>query len=95
MWAGVADSTQVRQLVNVMTDTTEFWRPFGVPSLSAKDDYYNPIGYWNGPVWVQWDYLLFRGLLDHGQGRDSQRQWDVRPNENVRDRTRALLRRGG
>ncbi len=72
LWAGIADSAKVRQLVKVMTDTTEFWRPYGVPSLSAKDDYYNPIGYWNGPVWVQWDYLLFRGLLDHGYKKETR-----------------------
>ncbi|MEN8250179.1 MAG: hypothetical protein ABFS32_14700, partial [Bacteroidota bacterium] len=34
--------------------------------LSAEDDYYNPIGYWNGPIWVQWQYLIFRGLIDYG-----------------------------
>ncbi|MBA3971254.1 MAG: hypothetical protein H0X46_03780, partial [Bacteroidetes bacterium] len=43
-----------------------FWRPFGVPSLSAKDSYYNPKGYWNGPVWVEWNYLIMRGLIDYG-----------------------------
>ncbi|MBN2365045.1 MAG: T9SS C-terminal target domain-containing protein, partial [Calditrichaeota bacterium] len=36
------------------------------PTLSAGDSYYNPMGYWNGPVWVQWQYLIFRGLLNYG-----------------------------
>lgn len=66
LWAGVSDSLQSSILVRKMVDTSEFWRPYGVPSLSARNDYYCPIGYWNGPVWVQWDYLLFRGLLDYG-----------------------------
>ncbi|MCD4776087.1 MAG: hypothetical protein K8S15_08585, partial [Candidatus Aegiribacteria sp.] len=26
----------------------------------------NPEGYWNGPVWVQWQYLIFRGLINYG-----------------------------
>ena len=52
--------------MHALTDTAEFWRPFGVPTLTARDSYYNPIGYWNGPVWVQWNYLVFRGLLDYG-----------------------------
>jgi glycogen debranching enzyme len=30
------------------------------------------MGYWNGPVWVQWDYLLFRGLLDHGYKKEAE-----------------------
>jgi glycogen debranching enzyme len=72
LWAGISDSNQTRRLVDKMKDPAEFWRPYGVPSLSAKEDYYNPIGYWNGPVWVQWDYLLFRGLLDHGYKKEAK-----------------------
>jgi glycogen debranching enzyme len=30
------------------------------------------MGYWNGPVWVQWDYLVFRGLLDHGYKKEAE-----------------------
>lgn len=66
MWAGAASSEQVEKLIKSLTNKDEFWRKFGVPTLSAKDDYYNPIGYWNGPIWVQWQYLIFRGLLDYG-----------------------------
>ena len=66
LWAGIATKKQAHDLMKVMTDPHEFWRPFGVPTLTAKDEYYNPIGYWNGPIWIQWQYLLFRGLLDYG-----------------------------
>jgi len=72
LWADVCDSARAKRLVQKMTDPDEFWRPFGVPTLSAKDDYYNPAGYWNGPVWVQWDYLLFRGLLDYGYKKEAE-----------------------
>lgn len=66
MWAGVASKEQVEKLIKSLTNKDEFWRRFGVPTLSAKDDYYNPISYWNGPIWVQWQYLIFRGLIDYG-----------------------------
>ena len=66
LWAGVADQEKAGLLVEKMLDTAEFWRPYGIPSLSAKSNYYCPIGYWNGPVWVQWEYLLYRGLRDYG-----------------------------
>jgi glycogen debranching enzyme len=72
LWAGVSDAGRTDKLVKIMTDPDEFWRPYGVPTLSATDKYYNPIGYWNGPVWVQWDYLLFRGLLDHGYRKEAE-----------------------
>lgn len=66
LWAGIPDKERADKLMKSMLNKDEFWRRFGIPTLSAKDDYYNPIGYWNGPVWIQWQYLIFRGLLDYG-----------------------------
>ena len=66
LWAGVADDQQAKRLIQNLTNPERFWRRFGVPTLSAEDEYYNPIGYWNGPIWVQWQYLIFRGLIDYG-----------------------------
>ncbi len=66
LWAGVASKEQADRLVQKLSDPTKFWRRFGVPTLSASDSYYNPMGYWNGPLWVQWQYLIFRGLVRYG-----------------------------
>lgn len=66
LWAGVADSSQAAILVKKLTNPKKFWRKYGIPSLSADDPYYNPKGYWNGPVWVQWNYLIEYGLLQYG-----------------------------
>ncbi|MCB2211100.1 hypothetical protein KQI52_03190 [bacterium] len=67
LWAGIATEEQAERLVREhLTNPDEFWREYGVPSLSADDPYYKPQGYWNGPVWVQWNYLIVRGLLRYG-----------------------------
>ncbi|MBU2444976.1 MAG: hypothetical protein KJ666_05310 [Bacteroidetes bacterium] len=66
LWAGVADKDKAEKLMKHLKNPDEFWRSFGIPTLSADDSYYNPIGYWNGPIWVPWQYLIFRGLLDYG-----------------------------
>lgn len=66
LWSGIATPDQATRLIATLTDTSAFWRKYGIPSLSAKDTYYNPKGYWNGPVWVEWNYLVLRGLLDYG-----------------------------
>lgn len=72
LWAGVADKQQADALLMHLTNPAEFWRKYGVPTLSADDSYYNPIGYWNGPVWVQWDYLVFRGLINYGYKKEAR-----------------------
>lgn len=66
LWAGVANEEQAARLVEKLTDTAHFWREYGIPTLSAQDSYYNDKGYWNGPVWVQWNYLIMLGLQDYG-----------------------------
>ncbi|HWS01720.1 MAG TPA: trehalase family glycosidase, partial [Prolixibacteraceae bacterium] len=72
LWAGVASREQAARLMQTLTDTSRFWRPYGVPTLSADDSYYNGKGYWNGPVWVQWEFLIMRGLLDYGYGKEAK-----------------------
>ncbi len=71
-WAGCISQQRADSLVNSLFNKNEFWRKYGVPTLSADHPYYNPIGYWNGPVWVQWNYLLFRGLLDYGYDKEAK-----------------------
>jgi len=71
LWAGVATNEQAKSLVANLTDPSKFWRQYGVPSLAADDKYYNDKGYWNGPVWIQWNYLIERGLLDYGYKQEA------------------------
>lgn len=66
LWAGICSPAQAERLQQHLTDPSKFWRNFGIPTLAADDPYYNPMGYWNGPVWVEWQYLIFRGLLRYG-----------------------------
>ena len=83
LWAGTATEAQARRLVEQhLTDSTSFWRPYGVPSLAADDPFYDPQGYWNGPVWVEWQFLLMRGLQEYGYQAEAHELGD-RVFENV------------
>ncbi|MGE5424881.1 MAG: amylo-alpha-1,6-glucosidase [Syntrophothermus sp.] len=70
LWAGVAPKDRAARLVTALTDTTRFWRKYGIPTLSARDEWYSPyVDYcckWNGPVWLLWDYLVYDGLKSYG-----------------------------
>jgi hypothetical protein len=70
MWAQVCSEEQAALLVETLTDENKFWRKYGVPTLSADDLWYSPdVDYcckWNGPVWLLWDYMVFRGLINYG-----------------------------
>jgi hypothetical protein len=71
LWAGVANKEQAASLVRHLTNPDKFRRKYGIPSLAADDPYYNDKGYWNGPVWVQWNYLVEKGLLNYGYHQEA------------------------
>lgn len=72
LWAGIASKKQAQRLLEKLTDPDQFWRKYGVPSLSAADPYYNDKGYWNGPVWVEWDYMIVEGLKKYGYDKKAK-----------------------
>lgn len=63
--ANVAGSNQAELLLNSLTDNGEFWRSNGIATLSAKDSYYDPLGKWNGPVWLPWQLMVYEGLNNY------------------------------
>lgn len=70
LWAGAVPKDRAVKLVETLTDSTKFWRKYGVPTLSAQDPWYSPyVDYcckWNGPVWMLWDYMVYDGLRSYG-----------------------------
>jgi hypothetical protein len=70
LWAEAAPKDRADRLLATLTDTTRFWRRYGVPTLSAQDPWYSPyVDYcckWNGPVWMLWDYMVYDGLKRYG-----------------------------
>ncbi len=70
LWAEAAPKDRAARLIQTLTDTTKFWRKYGVPTLSAQDPWYSPnVDYcckWNGPVWMLWDYMVYDGLRRYG-----------------------------
>jgi hypothetical protein len=70
LWAEAVSGDRAALLVETLTDTSKFWRKYGVPTLAADDEWYSPyVDYcckWNGPVWLLWDYMVYDGLKKYG-----------------------------
>jgi len=56
------------RLVAHLTDETQFWPRFPVPSVALDDPKYDPNQMWRGPTWVNINYLLIEGLEKAGYG---------------------------
>ncbi|MDD5508289.1 MAG: trehalase family glycosidase [Bacteroidales bacterium] len=70
LWAETVSEERAALLIETLIDTTKFWRKYGIPTLSADDEWYSPyVDYcckWNGPVWLLWDYMVYDGLRNYG-----------------------------
>ena len=78
MWAGVATKEQAAQMAGIhFKDTTSFNAPAGVRTLSPLEKMYNTKASgnpssWQGPVWINVNYLVFRGLLNYGYTEEAR-----------------------
>lgn len=78
MWAGIATQEQADDMVKRhLLNEEEFNCPAGVRSLSPLEKMYdvrasgNPSS-WQGPVWINVNYLVFRGLINYGYEKEAR-----------------------
>ncbi|OQN98737.1 hypothetical protein B0A48_15403 [Cryoendolithus antarcticus] len=63
-------------VLDLIADEEELWSPFGIRSLSLKDEFYGTDeNYWRGPVWMPLNYLIVKELLSlaHTSGPHQKR----------------------
>ena len=69
LFAGIPEPRQVERLLQVLTTTFAGPEQDYVlcPSFNPQDPRFNPVKYWRGPVWINMNWLIFRGLQRYGQ----------------------------
>jgi putative isomerase len=55
-----------RRLVAHLTDETEFWSRYPLPTVALNDPKFDPLTMWRGPTWVNVNYLMIEGLQRTG-----------------------------
>ncbi|KAG0295720.1 Processing alpha glucosidase I [Dissophora globulifera] len=60
------ESEKLGHVLDLMYDPEELWSPFGLRSLSKKDEFFGAgENYWRGPVWININYLALHSLKDN------------------------------
>jgi neutral trehalase len=65
LFAGICEKHQAESLIRHITDEASFGAEFPVPSISREDLAYGT-DMWRGPVWVNYNYMIYLGLREYG-----------------------------
>jgi Glycosyl hydrolase family 63 C-terminal domain len=86
LYAGCVDAARAGRLVDLLTDPGFFGCPYPVPSVPVGSDRFRPRRYWQGPTWVNMNWLIIDGLRRYGFDADA---------EALRLKTLALVAKSG
>lgn len=66
LYAGTLKSERASQLVKMLEANNLFGPTYPVPSVPLESDWFQEKGYWQGPSWVNTNWLIIDGLKRHG-----------------------------
>lgn len=66
LYAGTISKEHAHQLVRMLENQHVFGTNFPVPSVPANSSWFKPHGYWQGPTWINTNWLIIDGLKRMG-----------------------------
>jgi hypothetical protein len=66
LYSGDITKERAEQLVGLLRDKKLFGSKYPVPSVPVKSEWFKPHGYWQGPMWVNTNWLIIQGLRQYG-----------------------------
>ncbi|KAJ2041242.1 Processing alpha glucosidase I [Coemansia sp. RSA 922] len=75
------DSKKLGHILSMIEDPEELWTEFGIQSLSKHDEFYGQgENYWQGPIWININYLILSSLHRNYMGIEGPYQeqaWSI------------------
>lgn len=66
LYSGAISKNRAHELVELLKEKDWFGASWPVPSVPFKSSYFNPYKYWQGPTWVNTNWLIIDGLTRYG-----------------------------
>lgn len=73
LYSGSITKERAHELVQKLHDKKLFDSPFPVASVPIKDDWFKELGYWQGPTWINTNWLIIDGLKRYGFEDEAER----------------------
>ena len=65
IFAGVCDDGRCSKLISHLENPNEFGTEIPIPTISKKDNTFGS-DMWRGPVWINYNYMISKGLSEYG-----------------------------
>lgn len=66
LYAGTISKERAHELVKLLENERYFGTPYPAPSVPVNSSYFDPKRYWQGPTWVNMNWLIIDGLERYG-----------------------------
>lgn len=66
LYSGAISKERAHQLVKLLKNTNAFSTPFPVPSVPRNSTWFDAQRYWQGPTWVNTNWMIIDGLRRYG-----------------------------
>jgi hypothetical protein len=86
LYAGTISKDHAKHLVELLKNHEHYWLHHPVPSVPLDSSYFNAERYWQGPSWVNTNWLIIDGLKRYGFQNEA---------EDLRQRTIAMVASAG
>jgi mannosylglycerate hydrolase MGH1-like protein len=86
LYSGTLPKERVKALVRQLHDPKTYGTAFPIPTTPLNSPYFRPNRYWQGPTWVNMNWLVADGLERNGEPKEAAM---------LRQRTIGMVARGG
>ncbi len=66
LYAGSITKERAGVLVKLLEDANQFGSHYPVPTVPINSEWFKPTGYWQGPTWVNTNWMIIDGLKRYG-----------------------------
>lgn len=73
LYAGCIDKERAEELVKLLKSANQFGTKYPVPSVPVNSSWYKEFGYWQGPTWINTNWLIADGLKRYGYDDEAEK----------------------
>ncbi len=86
LYSGAISPERAQSLVGLLTQKHHFATEWPVPTVPVNSPYFDPYKYWQGPTWINTNWLIIEGLKNYGFDKEAK---------DLTERTLALVEKSG